>query len=233
MPSRSDDEPGPLLARGRAADVFALDGDRVLRRYRIDYDAAPEARVIEHVRAHGFPTPAVHDVDGRDLVLARVEGHTMVDDFARHPAAIRAHMRTLATLHAQLHAIPVPEWLVEEPAGPGDAIVHLDLHPLNVLVTRDGPVVIDWTNAGRGPAGTDIALTWLLLRTGEADDSRVTRLAGWIGQPLIARVFRRVADPDGSALRCHLAAAAHYRLADRSVRAGELRAIRRLVKKRA
>jgi aminoglycoside phosphotransferase (APT) family kinase protein len=223
------DDPGPLLARGRAADVFALDGDRVLRRYRTDYDAAPEARLIEHVRAHGFPTAAVFDVGGRDLVLARVDGPTMVDDFARHPASMRAHMRTLAALHARLHAVPVPEWLVEEPAGSGTAIVHLDLHPLNVLITRDGPIVIDWTNAGRGPAGVDIALTWLLLRTGEADDSRVARLAGWIGRPLIARIFRRAADPDGSALRDHLAAAARYRLSDRNLRPGEQRAIRRLV----
>lgn len=230
MTPSSDDEPGPLLARGRAADVYALGSDRVLRRYRTDHDAAPEARLIEHVRAHGFPTPAVFDVAGRDLVLARVDGRTMVDDFARHPGSMRAHMRTLAMLHEQLHEIPAPDWLVDEPAGSGGAIVHLDLHPLNVLLTQDGPTVIDWTNAGRGPAGVDVALSWLLLRTGEADDSRVVRLAGWIGRPLIARMFRRAADPDGRALRDHLAAAASYRLADRSVRTGEQRAIRRLVK---
>jgi tRNA A-37 threonylcarbamoyl transferase component Bud32 len=230
MTSHPDDAPGPLLARGRAADVYALDDERVLRRYRTDYDASPEARLIEHVLAHGFPTPAVFDVDGRDLVLARVDGPTMVDDFARHPASMRAHMRTLATLHARLHEIPAPEWLVDEPAGPGSAIVHLDLHPLNVLVTRDGPMLIDWTNAGRGPAAVDVALTWLLLRTGEADDSRVARLAGWIGQPLIARMFRRAADPDGNALHDHLAPAARYRLADRNVRDRERRAIQRLAK---
>ncbi len=230
MTAPTGDAPGPLLARGRAADVYALDAHRVLRRYRSDYDAEPEARLIEHVRAHGYPTPAVHDVDGRDLVLARVDGPTMVDDFLRHPGSIRAHIRTLAALHAQLHDIPAPDWLVDEPAGPGPAIVHLDLHPLNVLLTRDGPAVIDWTNAGRGPAGVDVALTWLLLRTGAPDDSRVARVAGRLGQPVIARLFRRAADPDGRALRDHLAAAARYRLADHNLRPGEQRAITRLVR---
>jgi aminoglycoside phosphotransferase (APT) family kinase protein len=43
-------------------------------------------------------------------------------------------------------------------------LVHLDLHPLNVLCTRRGPVVIDWPAAARGAPGVDVALTWAVSR---------------------------------------------------------------------
>ena len=32
--------PGPLIGSGRAADVYAIDGGRVLRRYRIAHSCA-------------------------------------------------------------------------------------------------------------------------------------------------------------------------------------------------
>ncbi len=58
----------------------------------------------------------------------------------------------LATLHALLHEVPP---LV---AGAG-CLLYLDLHLENVLMTRDGPVVIDWTNAEHGPPEIDVAMT--------------------------------------------------------------------------
>jgi aminoglycoside phosphotransferase (APT) family kinase protein len=45
----------------------------------------------------------------------------------------------------------------------GETIVHLDLHPENVILTERGPMVIDWRNARDGPADLDTALTALIL----------------------------------------------------------------------
>jgi aminoglycoside phosphotransferase (APT) family kinase protein len=50
--------------------------------------------------------------------------------------------------------------------GPGRApsrSSRLDLHPENVMITADGPVVTDWTNAADGPPELDLAMTrsWL------------------------------------------------------------------------
>jgi thiamine kinase-like enzyme len=61
-------------------------------------------------------------------------------------------------LHRQLHAIPAPADL-PAPLGEGTSLVHLDLHPGNVLLTASGPVVIDWPNAGRGSGLADVACT--------------------------------------------------------------------------
>src|SRR3954464_9398404 len=42
-------EPGQLLASGAMADVWSLDEERVLRRYREGRDAAREAHLLRHV----------------------------------------------------------------------------------------------------------------------------------------------------------------------------------------
>jgi aminoglycoside phosphotransferase (APT) family kinase protein len=65
---------------------------------------------------------------------------------------VARHARVLARLHDQLHQIAPPAGL-RRPFGAGERIMHLDLHPGNVMLTPEGPVVIDWTNAAAGPAG--------------------------------------------------------------------------------
>lgn len=63
--------PGPLIAHGRAADVFDLGDGRVLRRYRsvpVDRLVEREAAVMTHLAAHGYPVPRVHDAAGADLI---------------------------------------------------------------------------------------------------------------------------------------------------------------------
>lgn len=106
---------------------------------------------MRYVRERGYPAPEVVSVDGTDLVLERATGSTMRVDLARRPWTLIRHARLLADLHRRLHRISAPEWL---PAiGPGGAVIHLDLHPENVLLHANGALVIDWANAraGTGP----------------------------------------------------------------------------------
>lgn len=121
--------------------MYALDENTVLRRYRRRNVPDEEVAIIQHVRASGFPTPAVVSHDGPDLVLERVDGATMRDDLECDVSELRAHAATLAALHRRLHAITAPAWLGA--IGPGDAVLHLDLHPENVLLGTHGPQVID------------------------------------------------------------------------------------------
>ncbi|MGY4645012.1 phosphotransferase [Cellulomonas sp. URHB0016] len=164
------DQPGPLLASGTAADVFALDDATVLRRYRSGRDAAPEAELLRHVVAHGFPAPAVLGVDGADLLLERLHGPTLLQALAAEEVSLADGAAILADLHGHLHTIPAPEGWAERvhvpwprvPAGP--TVVHLDLHPGNVILSDTrGPTVVDWSNARTGTAELDVALTALIL----------------------------------------------------------------------
>ena len=111
---------------------------------------------MRYVAERGYPVPTVLAAEGPDLVMPYVEGPTMFDELRRRPATLLAHARRLAKLQQQLAAIAAPDWLMAPgwtPDPAGDAVLHLDLHPMNVVLSPDGPVVIDWTNAAAGPAG--------------------------------------------------------------------------------
>jgi aminoglycoside phosphotransferase (APT) family kinase protein len=166
-----------LIASGRDADIYAVGHDEklVLRRSRVGRSMVAEARLMEYVRTHGYPVPAVDhlDADGTDLVMERVQGPSMVELLGRKPWTIRANGALLGDLHRRLHAIPCPDWLAPAPGPEGTDLLHLDLHPLNVIMGPSGPVVIDWPNARRGPAAFDVALTWALLTAGEIPGNRL------------------------------------------------------------
>jgi Ser/Thr protein kinase RdoA (MazF antagonist) len=50
-----------------------------------------------------------------------------------------------------------------ERLAPGDGLCHGDLHPGNVIITADGPRLIDWGGATRAPAGLDLACCHVIL----------------------------------------------------------------------
>lgn len=194
-----------LIGRGREADVFAVDERRALRRSREGRDAEPEARLLRHLAHHGYPVPRVYDADGPDLVMERLSGPSMSDEARARPWRAPSLGATLGRLHRSLHTVPPPAWLPTV-ADERTSVVHLDLHPENVLLTARGPVVIDWANAGAGPAAVDVAMTLVILhgvelRPHERLMTRVSlaamrRTCGVDPRPgLPAAVARRLSDP--------------------------------------
>lgn len=169
---------GPLIASGRDADVYEYGEHLVLRRARTGRSMALEARVMEHVRAAGYPVPRIEDVsaDGSELVMERVVGPSMLEDITRRPWTLQRHGAALARLHEELHELDAPGWLSPFATAPGARIGHYDLHPVNVLMSPAGPVVIDWSNAGAGTPASDVAMTWVLLAAGRVDAGVVTAL---------------------------------------------------------
>lgn len=205
------DQPGKLIGSGRAADVYDLGDGTVLRRYRSRVgDVEREAEVMRYVRSHGFPAPTVFSAAGTDLVMEKIEGRTMMAKLVESPASVYSHGRLLARLLSALGEISAPDWLMAPgfAAHPsGDRVLHLDLHPMNVMITEKGPIVIDWTNAAGGPAGFDSAMTYVVMATYDTASQKE-----WLGQQVLVRSFRRargrrVLDP-------FIAAACDHRLAD-------------------
>ncbi|MDT0533254.1 phosphotransferase [Micromonospora sp. DSM 115977] len=151
------DHPAPL-ASGRDADVFVIDDRRVLRRYREGGDVAAEAAVMAYVASHGFPVPTVYQARGADLVMERLDGPTMLSAFLAGELDATDVASCLADLHQRLHALPPRLGECDDVR-----ILHLDLHPENVMLTSRGPVVIDWRNATEGPADLDVAFSAVIL----------------------------------------------------------------------
>jgi|SRR5208282_2669139 len=219
------------LAAGRSADVYDLGGGRILRRYHDPARSAErEAEVVSWAGAHGVPVPEVFDVAGPDMVMEKVDGPTMLADLARRPWRLLRHAALLARLHQQVHAAPGLDWL-RAPFGDGQALLHLDLHPENVLLSPRGPVLIDWEGAGRGPAEADLALCWVIVAMSSVPGSLRQRAVGRAGQRLFADAVLRHCGLRVNAA-C-LAAAARFRLQDPHLLPAEADRIRRMLAKRS
>jgi aminoglycoside phosphotransferase (APT) family kinase protein len=228
--SRSVDavEPlGPKLAEGRDSEIFEHGPARVLRRARDGRSLVGEAEVMRHVREHGYPVPRVFDAGEGWLVMERLDGTDMLANMRRTPRGVTAAGTLLADLHRRLGAIPAPAWLTAGPGPAGDRVIHLDLHPLNVMSTPDGLRVIDWANARQGDPATDVANTWSLLACGEVPGGRVDRAVAAIGRGLLLRTF--LASLDRAAAHRAMPALVEWRLLDRNHTDAERERIRRLV----
>ncbi|MFF4346387.1 phosphotransferase [Streptomyces sp. NPDC001530] len=150
---------GRLLGSGRSADVYEIDEAWVLRRDREGWgDATAEAAVMEHVRGHGYPVPGVRAASRTDLVMERLSGPTMLEAFGAGRIGPREGGAILAGLLRALHAVPA-----RVSADPAVRVLHLDLHPDNVMLTPDGPKVIDWANAEEGAPGLDWGMSAVIL----------------------------------------------------------------------
>lgn len=212
-----DGPPGKLIGSGRAADVYAIGQGRVLRRYRSFYSVQTEAEIMTYLATVGFPVPAVYDADGSDLVMEQLDGRDMLADVSNRPWRARRHARTLAALHDRLHQIQAPADL--RAFGTGDQVLHLDLHPGNVMLTSRGPVVIDWSNVHAGAAGADVAMAYLIMASSEVDQVPilVRPAVRSVRSALIGQFCHAVSDDPGP----HIAWVARERARDRNVRPSE------------
>jgi aminoglycoside phosphotransferase (APT) family kinase protein len=158
---------GGLLGSGRSADVFAIDDHWVLRRYRDGGDVTAEAAVTAYLAEHGYPVPRLRDPAGAgagstvprtDLVMQRLHGPSLLQALLQGMITAEEAGAELARLLHHLHSVPA-----RVATDPANRILHLDLHPDNVMLTSERPVVIDWRNTEEGPPGLDWGMSALIL----------------------------------------------------------------------
>jgi aminoglycoside phosphotransferase (APT) family kinase protein len=212
-----------LVGSGRAAEVFRHGSDTVVRRYRDHRDCTHEVRAMDWLRAQGLPVPRV-DVasDSRSIVMEYIPGRSMFEQLSVAPQGLVRHARTLAKLQQQINAVAAPSWFPER--GHGHVVVHMDLHPMNVIYGPNGPVVIDWTNFGRGHAPLDAAMTAVLVGTFE-----VKQIHERLGRRLFASAFSLFRGR--SIVRAGLGEAAEMRLKDPNMTSGEQRLVAEVARK--
>ncbi len=192
---------------------------------------------MRYLAAAGYPVPHVYDAAGPDLVMERLHGPDMLADLGRRPWLIPQHARTLAELHDRLHRISAPPGLPVAVGadgtalGGGTAVLHLGLHPANVMLTQRGPVVIDWAGARVGAPGADVAMSYLILMTSDTD-----LLPPWlrlvIWWPRAAYVHRFLAAV-GDSPWPHVASAARVRIAEVNTRPAEIARLLKIAERAA
>jgi aminoglycoside phosphotransferase (APT) family kinase protein len=143
----------------------------------------------------GAPAPrfmGIETIGGRAAsIYERVHGRSMWEHMLEHPAQVATHTRSLAELQAHLFTLVPPVQLPAQrdrlrckireassrvdpslvaalallPPTTPSRLCHGDLHPGNVIMASNGPVIIDWFDAARGDHVADIARTSLLMST--------------------------------------------------------------------
>jgi len=128
--------------------------------------------------------------DRNGLVFQRVNGNPMNDMFKHKPWKGNHYARRMAELHVKMHtstiqadipyqrqrlvdkiqhAAALPGHLQSkalaalEVMPDGDRLCHGDFHPGNILLTPQGEIIIDWTDATRGNPLSDLARTTILI----------------------------------------------------------------------
>lgn len=156
-----------FLASGRDSVVYAIDDRRVLR--CAEYDTTNVAQVMRYMRDQGYPVPVVYRAEGGDIEMERLHGPTLAEEVINGRMSPAACVELIRELHSDLHRIEPPAWLatrsrrVDLTGRGADRVLHLDLHPENIMLTEAGPVVIDWNNAAAGDPDVDRAVTWAIF----------------------------------------------------------------------
>jgi hypothetical protein len=150
------------------------------------------------ISAMNLPTPKFIegvDLDGRrGLVYDRVYGISMLKMINMRPWLLLRLAKQLAELHFAIHCqdgagFPsirpaldsTIQWIESYPNLPANNVIkllkdlpdnhtlcHLDFHPDQVMLTDQGPVILDWATAHQGHPLADVARTAILLKIGQA-----------------------------------------------------------------
>jgi aminoglycoside phosphotransferase (APT) family kinase protein len=179
-----------------------------------------EARISRLVAQTGLPVPAVGEVltmeDRTGIIFSRVSGPTLVEYFATYPWTVFRSVRLFTDLHIRMHAQALPDLpsqrqqlrrLIGEADVPetwrqealerlddlpdGQMLCHGDYHPENVLITRAGPVIIDWFTATCGNPLADVACTSLLLEAAELPSSPMAQWLLASARAVVHRAYLR------------------------------------------
>jgi Ser/Thr protein kinase RdoA (MazF antagonist) len=136
--------------------------------------ALPVPRVLDRVEVRGCT----------GALLERLPGRPAGEFALASPKRAEQAGLACGRLHARLSDISAPVGL-REVGTPGldrgPRLLHLDLHPFNVLVDDAGDVtgVIDWANAASGDPVLDKARSWSILMLDPAA-VRQRANAGWM-----------------------------------------------------
>lgn len=174
----------------------------------------------------GYRVPLVDrvvELDGRaGIIYQRVEGSTMLASLWQKVWRFPQFSRQMAALHAEMHARqaqglePAHERLAGKIAAveaftPAEKkalqtrlfrlpreekLLHGDFHPDNILMTPNGPVIIDWIDATVGHPLADVARSAVILRFGLPPEERMGRfLVGCMRRIYLREYFRRSSFP--------------------------------------
>lgn len=163
--------------------------------FNSSYEAHKEAKNAElisslHLRAPQYS--GLLEYEGKScLIYERIDGPTMLWQIEPTKDSIAYHAKLKAQLHAEIHQAKVDVepnlktqigTLIDSSAviyehekqmiqqllhalPEGHAVCHYDFHPDNIIISPQGPVVIDWLNVWIGHQAADVARSSMMMQS--------------------------------------------------------------------
>lgn len=185
---------GTLIGKGATAEVYDWGQQQVVKLYYEAYGVHLydyESDIIRLITDAGAPAPAyVEKIEfqGRfGVVMEKVEGARMLDEVNKNLWRLKKYAFMLAKYHHSIHEISCDGLSSQEnKLGHGveklrkligtaydptdfmqgkEVLCHGDLHLKNIILSKKGPLGIDWNGAYSGHPLGDVIRTWLILRS--------------------------------------------------------------------
>ncbi|WP_203289928.1 aminoglycoside phosphotransferase family protein [Metabacillus sp. cB07] len=182
----------------------------------IEYEFA----IYEEIAKTPLQVPRLFSFEKEEhaLIFERIYGASLMAEMKRSPLFMPYHIRLLAKCHTDIHncrdlLLPVlrdrlalrisqsnhlnereKEKILSHLDGLPDherVLCHGDFHPDNVLITKEGHVIIDWADAAAGSRLADIARSFLLINYGGLTSSRVQGVFRRILAGYYVRCYRK------------------------------------------
>lgn len=174
-------------APGQVVKLFKADVPR-----RVPWHEARMIRAVHAAGAPAPEMFGEVTLEGRfGIVLSRFDGPTLLQASRSGAVTFEQAGAILATLAMSVHKTPPPRDVLSlrdyvdgslrlsggmlpkhfaagiltliERLSPGDGLCHCDMHPGNVIITADGPRLVDWTGVVRAPAAVDLGVCHIIL----------------------------------------------------------------------
>ncbi|KKO51815.1 phosphotransferase family protein [Paenibacillus sp. DMB20] len=159
------------------------------------HEAQKEASHAEMINDLNLRTPKYSgsiEYEGKPcLIYERIDGPTMLRQIEASKSSVSYYARLMAQLHFEMHKVEItrtsnlkdeitnrinmtskikesekqPVHAILGALPEGNAICHYDFHPDNIILSSNGPIIIDWINVLIGHPAADVARSSMMIQS--------------------------------------------------------------------